>query len=114
MGNSWRTSQDIAPGWDSVMTNLDATVGLSRYAGPGGWNDADMLEARMPQHIQQVEVCAHKLRWRLPMSIHCTVLMVGRCVQIGPQGKLSTTEASAHMALWAILKSPLIIGADLR
>lgn len=115
VGNSWRTTQDIAPGWDSVMTNLDGTVGLSRYAGPGGWNDADMLEARMPQLIQQVEVCARALRcWRLAMSIYCNLLMAGRCVQIGPQGKLSATEASAHMALWAILKSPLIIGADLR
>ena len=49
VGNSWRTTQDIASGWDSVMTNLDGTVGLSRYAGLGGWNDADMLEVRMPQ-----------------------------------------------------------------
>ena len=96
------------------MTNLDGTVGLGRYAGPGGWNDADMLEARMSQLTQQVEVCAHALRWRLVMSLYCDLLIPGRGVQIGLQGKLSASEAHAHMALWAILKSPLIIGADLR
>ena len=41
------------------------------------------------------------------------LLKVVRGEQIGPQGQLSNSEASAHMALWAILKSPLILGADL-
>jgi alpha-galactosidase len=26
------------------MHNLERQVGLSVYAGPGGWNDPDMLE----------------------------------------------------------------------
>lgn len=50
VGNTWRTTPDIAPGWNSVMSNLDGTVGLSRYAGPGAWNDADMLEVPDLQH----------------------------------------------------------------
>ena len=46
MGNSWRTTNDITPTWEGVMLCLDGSVGLSQYAGPGGWNDPDMLEVR--------------------------------------------------------------------
>ncbi|OOG59698.1 glycoside hydrolase family 27 protein [Rhodanobacter sp. C03] len=51
IGNLWRMSGDIYDGWESRdghyngMTNiLDMQVGLESYAGPGHWNDPDMLE----------------------------------------------------------------------
>lgn len=34
----------------TLQVNLDDTVGLSRFAGPGGWNDPDILEARLAVH----------------------------------------------------------------
>lgn len=77
VGHSWRTTQDIKPNWQSILSNLDGTVGLARYAGPGGWNDPDMLE-------------------------------------VGVGTGLSLNEERAHFALWALLKAPLLIGADLR
>lgn len=40
----WRTTGDIFDKWESVLSILDRQVGLERYAGPGGWNDPDMLE----------------------------------------------------------------------
>ena len=44
----WRTTKDISmeieATWADVVENLDETAGLARFAGPGGWNDADMLE----------------------------------------------------------------------
>ncbi|MGP3982518.1 NPCBM/NEW2 domain-containing protein [Streptomyces sp. KR80] len=43
-GHLWRTTGDISDNWTSVMGILDQQVGLERYAGPGGWNDPDMLE----------------------------------------------------------------------
>jgi alpha-galactosidase len=43
-GHLWRTTGDIVPSWDSVMNILDQQVQLGRYAGPGHWNDPDMLE----------------------------------------------------------------------
>jgi alpha-galactosidase len=43
-GHLWRTTGDIVPAWDSVMNILDQQVPLARYAGPGHWNDPDMLE----------------------------------------------------------------------
>ncbi len=43
-GNLWRTTGDIQPDWDRVYTILSQQEGLERYAGPGHWNDPDMLE----------------------------------------------------------------------
>ena len=48
VANTWRTTQDISLAiqatWGTVMDNLDGTTALARFAGPGAWNDADMLE----------------------------------------------------------------------
>lgn len=44
LGNLWRTTGDIRDSWESVMSILDQQVGLEKYAGPGHWNDPDMLE----------------------------------------------------------------------
>ena len=43
-GNSWRTTGDINPHWDRIYTILSQQAGLEKYAGPGHWNDPDMLE----------------------------------------------------------------------
>ncbi len=42
--NLWRTTGDIAPNWNSMYTILSQQEGLQSYAGPGHWNDPDMLE----------------------------------------------------------------------
>ncbi|MGC1686665.1 MAG: glycoside hydrolase family 27 protein [Candidatus Acidiferrales bacterium] len=51
IGNLWRTTGDITDCWDCKkdgssgwLLNLDQQVGLESYAGPGHWNDPDMLE----------------------------------------------------------------------
>jgi alpha-galactosidase len=43
-GNSWRTTGDINAHWDRVYALLEEQKGLAKYAGPGHWNDPDMLE----------------------------------------------------------------------
>ncbi|MDR3737863.1 MAG: glycoside hydrolase family 27 protein [Terracidiphilus sp.] len=43
-GNLWRTTGDITPEWDRIYTILEQQNGLAAYAGPGHWNDPDMLE----------------------------------------------------------------------
>ncbi len=42
--NLWRTTGDIQPNWDRVYAILEQQAGLAKYAGPGYWNDPDMLE----------------------------------------------------------------------
>ena len=55
VGHLWRTTGDICSAWDvnenhgsyiknSIMHILDMQSGLRQYAGPGHWNDPDMLE----------------------------------------------------------------------
>lgn len=43
VGNMSRTSDDIQPSWPRMLTNLDTVTHRALYAGPGSWNDADML-----------------------------------------------------------------------
>jgi alpha-galactosidase len=42
--NLWRTTGDITPEWSSIYTIASQQSGLAAYAGPGHWNDPDMLE----------------------------------------------------------------------
>ncbi len=56
VGHMWRTTGDIQNNWNipdakegkcwagGVVINLDMQQGLEKYAGPGHWNDPDMLE----------------------------------------------------------------------
>jgi alpha-galactosidase len=44
VGHLWRTTGDISDSWVSFTRLLDRQVGLEKSAGPGGWNDPDMLE----------------------------------------------------------------------
>jgi alpha-galactosidase len=44
VGNSWRTTGDINASFGSMLSIFHNNVGLAPYAGPGGWNDPDMLE----------------------------------------------------------------------
>jgi alpha-galactosidase len=42
--NLWRTGGDIQPNWQSMALIGFSQAGLAKYAGPGHWNDPDMLE----------------------------------------------------------------------
>jgi alpha-galactosidase len=44
IGNLWRTTPDIRDEWPSVVNNMEATSALTSFAGPGAWNDPDMLQ----------------------------------------------------------------------
>ncbi len=43
-GNLWRSTDDIADNYDRMSENGFSQAGLAKYAGPGHWNDPDMLE----------------------------------------------------------------------
>lgn len=44
VGHLWRTTEDIVDRWDAMIVILDQEKDLAKYAGPGYWNDPDMLE----------------------------------------------------------------------
>jgi alpha-galactosidase len=44
VGHLWRTTGDIGDSWNSMINIFNQQKDLARYAGPGKWNDPDMLE----------------------------------------------------------------------
>jgi alpha-galactosidase len=44
IGHLWRTTGDIEDAWTSMLRNADLSSMHQAVAGPGGWNDPDMLE----------------------------------------------------------------------
>jgi alpha-galactosidase len=47
-GNLWRTTRDIRPSYASMVQHFTANVWNYAKAGPGRWNDPDMLEVGNP------------------------------------------------------------------
>ncbi len=82
-GNSWRTTQDITDTWNSMSGIGFRQNGLEEYAGPGHFNDPDMM------------VVGH-VGWG---NTHPT--------------RLTPNEQYTHVTLWSLLASPLLIGCDM-
>ena len=82
-GNSWRTTGDIQESWSSMSGNGFRQAGHEKYAGPGHFNDPDML-------------IVGKIGWG---NVHPT--------------RLTPNEQYTHISLWCLLASPLLIGCDM-
>lgn len=83
-GNLWRTTGDITDRWESMAGIGFGQNGREKYAGPGHWNDTDML-------------VVGKLGWG--KNLHASRLM--------------PMEQVTHITLWSLLAAPLLIGCDL-
>ncbi len=83
-GNCWRTTGDISDTWSSMSRIGFGQAGHERYAGPGHWNDPDML----------------------------VVGYVGWSANVRPT-RLTPNEQYTHISLWCLLSAPLLIGCDL-
>jgi alpha-galactosidase len=66
-GNSWRTTDDINAHWDRIYDILEQQDGLAKYAGPGHWNDPDMLEVGNGE-LTMAENRAHFSMWAMVAS----------------------------------------------
>ena len=83
-GNCWRTTGDITDTWSSMSGIGFGQAGHEKYAGPGHWNDPDML----------------------------VVGYVGWSANVRPT-RLTPNEQYTHISLWCLLCSPLLIGCDM-
>ncbi|XP_047947141.1 alpha-galactosidase-like isoform X2 [Salvia hispanica] len=75
IGNSWRTTEDIRDDWNSMTSLADKNDRWAKYAGPGGWNDPDMLEVGNGG-MSSEEYRSHFSIWALikaPLLIGCDV-----------------------------------------
>jgi alpha-galactosidase len=99
-GNSWRTTYDMRDNWQfgpasppanqskiGVLDAINLSAGREAYAGPGHWNDPDMIMAG-----------------------------VNGAGSSGAYGGpfLTTTEEQTQVSMWAMLAAPLIVNADIR
>ena len=66
-GNLWRTTGDINDSWESMIRNIEKQVPTAPYAGPGHWNDPDMLEIGNG-HMTDDEYRTHMSLWALTAS----------------------------------------------
>ena len=76
-GNLWRTTGDINDSWESMMRNVEQQVPTAPYAGPGHWNDPDMLEIGNG-HMTDDEYRTHMSLWALTAA----PLLAGNDVRI--------------------------------
>ncbi|BBN09172.1 alpha-galactosidase [Marchantia polymorpha subsp. ruderalis] len=75
VGNSWRTTEDIRDTWRSMTKIADENDRWASFAGPGGWNDPDMLEVGNGG-MSLDEYRSHFSVWALmkaPLLIGCDV-----------------------------------------
>ena len=62
--NLWRTTGDINDSYDRMSVIGFAQSGLGKYAGPGHWNDPDMLEVGNG-HMKPDEYRTHMSLWAM-------------------------------------------------
>ncbi|XP_077240163.1 alpha-galactosidase 1-like isoform X1 [Tasmannia lanceolata] len=75
VGNSWRTTNDIADNWESMVSRADMNEVYAELARPGGWNDPDMLEVGNGGMTND-EYITHFSIWAIskaPLLIGCDV-----------------------------------------
>jgi hypothetical protein len=83
--NSWRTTGDITDTWASLYDiGFKRQVGLHPYAGPGHWNDPDML-------------VVGKVGWSDNLR----------------DSRLTPDEQYTHISLWSLLAANMLIGCDI-
>ncbi|KAF9587202.1 hypothetical protein IFM89_039591 [Coptis chinensis] len=93
LGNSWRTTGDIDDNWGSMTSLADQNDKWASYAGPGGWNDPDMLEVGNGGMTTE-EYRSHFSIWALakaPLLIGCDLRSMDKV----------TIELLSNKEVWA-------------
>ncbi|MCC6682466.1 MAG: NPCBM/NEW2 domain-containing protein [Phycisphaeraceae bacterium] len=81
--NSWRTTGDIRDNWSSIYQIGFMQSRWAPYAGPGRWNDSDML-------------VVGRVGWGQPRPCY-----------------LTPDEQYTHVSLWCLLSGPLLLSCDM-
>ena len=98
--NLWRNYGDIQDSYVSVLDIIDFygsdNGSFAQHAGPGNWNDPDMVTFKKLDHLV------------LPDLLSLIFQLI-----IGNFG-LSYDQSRQQMAIWCTLAAPLIMSNDLR
>jgi alpha-galactosidase len=85
VSNAWRTGGDIKDEWKSLKSRLFSQDKWAQYAGPGHWNDPDMMIVGV-------------VGWNSAEK-HAT--------------RLTPDEQYTHMSAWCLMSVPLLLGCDI-
>ena len=83
LGNSWRISGDVNS-WGDVLRAMDVNSELAQFAGPGGFNDPDMLLGSGPDSAVRMSPNQSRSQFSLwsvmtaPLLIGANVASLGR------------------------------------
>ena len=102
IGSSWRMSHDIAPRWNSINDIIHQALYLSAYAGPGAFNDMDMLEVGRGG-LTKEENKTHFGIWCMMTS----PLLIGCDLQLLRYSKKGAMELLKNTELIALDQDPL-------
>lgn len=83
-GDLWRVTGDITDTWSSMSGIGFAQTGHEQHAGPGHWNDTDML-------------VVGKVGWGSTLR----------------DSRLTPNEQITHITLWSLQAAPLLVGNDM-
>jgi alpha-galactosidase len=113
-GNLWRTTDDIRDDWSSMIGNVEEQVPTAPYAGPGHWNDPDMLEVGNG-HMSDTEYRTHMSLWALvaapllagndirDMSAATKAILMNKdviAIDQDPLGKQASPVKEGSLARW--------------
>jgi alpha-galactosidase len=137
VANSWRTNIDVQNGFDFLHNIVDCQRRMSgngswcptdphkpsgagypcadgrtchvnaqcpgpqAFAGPGHWNDMDML------------IIGTETNYKPPFCKSMVPPPGGGCIKPRRWEEMTLAQSRSQMSLWTILKSPLLISADL-
>jgi len=103
VANQWRTTEDITSSWDTNHANsypmgirniVAVNAPLSSYAGPGHFNDPDMLEVGVGQ-LTDTEARAHFAMW----AVMAAPLIMGNDLRSASANTLSILTNRALIAI---------------
>lgn len=96
-GQMWRTSFDISATWKSMLVNFDSTASRALFAGPGRWNDPDMLEVGNGEFDDNhlIAARAHMSLW----AITAAPLILGNDLRRATPGILDIIRNRAVIAI---------------
>jgi alpha-galactosidase len=122
-GNLWRTTGDINDSWESMIGNVEKQTPTAPYAGPGHWNDPDMLEIGNG-HMTADEYRTHLSLWALTAApllagndiramsdVTKSILLNKEVIAIDqdPLGKQASPVKNGDLETWA---KPLADGGE--
>jgi alpha-galactosidase len=94
VGNSWRTTGDINDSYSKMLSIYKANIKLGKYAGPGHWNDPDMLEVGNGK-MTDTEYRSHFTLW----AMMAAPLLIGSDIRKASSATLTILRNADVIAL---------------